>query len=577
MSSRFSRRDFLKDMGLAAAALPLSSLTGGERERPNVVLIMTDDQGYGDLGARGNDSIKTPRLDRFAAESVELSRFYCSPVCAPTRAALMTGRWYYRTGVIHTSRGGAKMHHDEVTIAERLQEAGYATGIFGKWHLGDNYPMRPQDQGFACSLVHKSGGIGQTPDKPNSYFDPALWDNGKKMQARGYCTDIFTGAAIRFIENNRERPFFAYLSTNAPHTPLEVAPEYYEAYLEMGLDETTARVYGMVTNIDDNIGRLLGRIEELDLRENTLVIFFTDNGPQQPRYNTGLRGLKTSTYEGGIRVPFFVRWPARLAGSRKIDTIAAHIDIHPTLLEACGLEMPEAPPLDGRSLLPLLEGGEAAPPERKLFFQCHRGLEPKRYRNCAVVTQRYKMVGGPGTFSGRDYDTEKNPLLELYDLAADPGEKNDLAGRHPGILASLRAAYDAWFEDVRSTREFTPGYISIGSPAENPVHLCRYQDTTHLEGKPAGWAVDIERAGQYELTVNRGPSSGKGMMYVEINGEQQNRPLKEGESTAIFQLPAGRAGLDVWVEEEGRPRVVHTRNHTLGDVDVRLLEPAHRE
>ncbi len=575
MNTNYNRRDFLKTAGLLTAALPMTgctSLSEDNKEKPNVILIMTDDQGYGDLGVKGNDKIKTPNIDRFASEGVEFTRFYCSPVCAPTRASLMTGRYFYRTGVIHTSRGGAKMHSDEVTIAERLQNAGYVTGIFGKWHLGDTYPMRPQDKGFTETLFHKSGGIGQAPDKPNSYFDPMLWQNGKQVKTKGYCTDVFFDAAIRFIENNRRKPFFVYLPTNAPHTPLEVDPEYSEPYKAVGLNDTTAKVYGMITNIDENVGRLLGKLDALDLRNNTLVIFLSDNGPQQNRYTAGLRGRKSSVYEGGIRVPFFAQLPARFHQSRKIDQIAAHIDIHPTLLDICGINTPQQPSLDGKSLLPLLDGDDAARQERKLFFQCHRGLEPKRYQNCAVMTQRYKMLGYPDTFSDENLKTSNNPILELYDITGDPGEKNNLAERHPEILTSLRKDYDEWFNDVKSTRRFTPGYIHIGSDKENPVRLCRYQDSTFIDGKPASWAVVIERSGKYELTINRGESTGKGRMYVTVNGSKMSQPLEEGENKAVFQLSSGRAALDIWVQEEGESRIVIIPNNTIGDVDVRLLK-----
>ena len=241
--------------------------------RPNVIIVLTDDQGFGDVGIHGNDQINTPNLDQFAAEGIRLQRFYCSPACAPTRASLMTGRYYYRSGVIHTSRGGAKMGSENVTIAERLRDAGYTTGIFGKWHLGDNYPLRPQDQGFAESLIHKSGGIGQTPDKPNSYFNSKLWHNGKQFLGTGYCTDFFFQAATEFIERHQQQPFFVYLATNAPHTPLEIAERYVKPHRERGLDETTARVYGMVENIDENFGRLLQRLDDLNLRENTFILF----------------------------------------------------------------------------------------------------------------------------------------------------------------------------------------------------------------------------------------------------------------------------------------------------------------
>ncbi|MEQ9070753.1 MAG: arylsulfatase, partial [Gimesia chilikensis] len=282
-----------------------------EGKQPNVILLLTDDQGYGDVGFHGNAQIRTPHMDELARQGMELTRFYCSPVCAPTRASLMTGRYYYRSGVVHTSRGGAKMYGEETTLAEMLQGAGYATGIFGKWHLGDNYPMRPQDQGFAESLVHRSGGIGQAPDKPNSYFDPWLWKNGQREQGKGYCTDLFFDAALEFMDRQAQagKPFFVYLPTNAPHTPLEIADSYWKPYQEQGLDETTARVYGMVENLDKNLGRLMAHLDQTKLKENTILIFLGDNGPQQKRYTAGLRGRKSWVYEGGIRVPFVATWP----------------------------------------------------------------------------------------------------------------------------------------------------------------------------------------------------------------------------------------------------------------------------
>jgi len=563
-----TRRDFLATMALSAGLLPVAQAAGS---RPNVIVILTDDQGYGDAGVNGNDKIRTPNLDRFAEQGVRFSRFYCSPVCAPTRASLMTGRYYYRTGVIHTSRGGAKMHGDEVTLAELLGRAGYATGIFGKWHLGDNYPMRPQDQGFAECLVHRAGGIGQAPDKPNSYFDPVLWHNGRRFKADGYCTDAFTDAAMRFIESRRDQPFFVYLPLNAPHTPLDIDATYYEPYKALGLDDTTAKVYGMISNIDDNIGRLLARLDELGLRENTLIFFLGDNGPQQERYTAGLRGRKSSVYEGGIRVPCFAQWPKGFPGGRRIGRIAAHIDVAPTLLDACGIEVPEGLALDGASLMPLLRDPQTAWPDRRLFFQCHRGLTPKPYQNCAVMTGRYKMVGGPGTFKEDAYTAPDKPVLELYDIDADPGEQHDLAKRHPEILAKLRKEYDAWFVGVKRTRQFTPGVIHIGSDFENPSHLCRYQDSAYVDGKPTGWPVYIEKAGQYESTIDRGTSSVRAQMHVRLDGKRMMRPLDPNQNRAIFTLPEGDAMLDVWVQEENRPRVVHTKNDTTGDVTIKRL------
>ena len=537
--------------------------------RPNFILILTDDQGYGDVGVHDNPDIRTPNIDRFAREGTELTRFYVEPVCAPTRASLMTGRSFYRSGVIHTSRGGAKMHGDEITLAERLGDAGYRTGIFGKWHLGDNYPMRPIDQGFQEALWHKSGGIGQSPDVPNDYFDPFLWRNDQRVQGNGYCTDLFFEAAMAFIEDNRDQPFFVYLPTNAPHTPLTVAEKYWKPYADAGLDETTARVYGMVENLDENLGRLLDQLERLRLRENTFVVFLSDNGPQQVRYSAGLRGQKTMNYEGGVRALSFWQWPAAgWEAGRKIDRPAAHIDVAPTFLDAAGLEPPADRPFDGWSLLPLLAGG-APGPERTIFLQVARGLEPKPYQNAAAVADRWKLVLSPGTFNEEDWAGP--PAFELYDLTADPGEQQDVAREHPQEVAALREQYDDWFASVGASRDFEPGVIVIGSDEENPAVLCRYQDSTFVDGKPTTWTVEIAQAGEYELTVNRGDRSGAGTLWVEVNGERTSRPLAAGESAAVVDLPAGPAKLDIWTQEEGKERVVETANNSIGDVVVRRL------
>jgi arylsulfatase A-like enzyme len=542
-------------------------------ERPNVVLVLTDDQGYGDLGVHGNEQIVTPHLDRFAREGVRFSRFYVSPVCAPTRASLMTGRNYYRTGVIHTSRGGAKMHGDEVTIAEVLRKAGYSTGIFGKWHLGDTFPLRPQDQGFAESLVHRSGGISQTPDQPDSYFNPLLWRNGEPVRPRGYCTDVFFDSALRFIEQHRDEPFFAYIPTNAPHTPLEIADKYTQPYLDKGLDETTARVYGMVQNLDENFGRLLQRLDELGLRENTLVIFLTDNGPQQLRFNGGLRGRKSQTYEGGIRVPFFAQWPLRLQGGRTIDRIAAHIDLLPTVAAACDAKPDTSDhPLDGVSLLPLLDDstGDATAnwPDRTLFFQCHRGLTPQPFQNCAVVTQRFKLVGSPGTFSREDFDSTAEAKFELYDLLTDRREKNDLATGQPAILDQLKARYEDWFKDVRSSRNFAPGIIEVGHPQAASTHLCRYQDGSWVDGHSTGWLVRVVRAGRYRAIIRRGETPGDLRLRVRWRGEERTVQLDQRDATGELSLATGTGQLELVLVDATGSEAELQGNATVGDVTL---------
>ncbi len=524
IDQKMQRRDFLKHTGhavlggSAALAFPQTCRSAeAADDRPNIILIMTDDQGYGDLGCHGNDKIRTPNLDHFASESIEMSQFCVSPVCAPTRSSLMTGRYNYRTGVVDTYLGRAMMHSDETTLAEMLSKAGYRTGIFGKWHLGDNYPLRSIDNGFQESLVHNGGGIGQPADPPgNKYQDPILQHNGEAKQYKGYCTDIFTDAAIEFIQKNKKRPFFVYLSTNAPHTPLQIDEKYYKPYLDMGLDETTAKVYGMIENIDDNIGRLMKKLDRLRLSKNTLVIFLTDNGPQQERYVAGFRNRKGSVYEGGIHVPCYIRWTGTFQAGKQVDRMAAHIDIVPTVLEICGAQADTNHKIDGKSLLPLLKGDKPNWPDRTLFFQWHRGDEPILFKQCAARSQRYKMVNGD----------------ELYDLQNDPGESTNIAAENPEILAKLRKEYDDWFADVSSTRGYAPPRIQLGTPYENPVILTR-QD---WRGPEAGWGkdslgyweVEIMTPGTYEIRFRFLPLA-----------EDARAELQLASAAGVLKLPKG--------------------------------------
>ena len=462
------------------------------------------------------------------------------------------------------------MHGDETTLAEMLRDAGYRTGMFGKWHLGDNYPMRPIDQGFEEAVWHKSGGIGQTPDKPNAYLDPWLWRNDEKFKAEGYCTDVFFDEAMDFVERRKDEPFFIYLPTNAPHTPLEIADSYWRPYAEAGLDEATAKVYGMVENIDQNLDRLISRLEEFGLRRNTAVVFVSDNGPQQQRYTAGLRGRKASTYEGGIRALSFWQWPDGFEGGRRIAGVAAHVDVAPTLLEWAGAEASKGEALDGRSLAPLFRGGSL--PDRTHFSQVHRGLTPRLYQNAAVVAGRYKLVLGPGTFNDEAWSYSGDAPIELYDLEADPGESTDIAGDQPDVVADLRSRYERWFSDVESSREFTPGVIRIGSDSENPTVLCRYQDSTYVAGAPTTWSVEVEHAGRYELSVETHGDSSATALHVEINGERQAYPLLAGSRSVVVDLPAGPAELDVWVQSEGSKREVIRDNSNLGDVTVSSID-----
>jgi arylsulfatase A-like enzyme len=532
-----------------------------------VVIILADDQGYGDLGCHGNTRIRTPHLDRFATQGVELTAFHVSPVCAPTRASLLTGRYNYRTGVTDTYLGRALMYADEVTLAEMLAAAGYRTGIFGKWHLGDNYPLRAIDQGFGEALVLRGGGLGQPSDPPggSKYFDPWLWHNGKLLQARGYCSDVFTDAAMRFLEQDRRRPLFLYLAFNAPHTPLEVPERYLQMYQGTGLPDATARVYGMVTNVDDNLGRLFAKLDELRLADNTIVVFLTDNGPQQERYNAGMRGRKGTVYDGGIRVPCFLRWPGRFPAGKKIDRIAAHIDMVPTLLEACGVAKPAGVKLDGVSLLPLLTGEPTDWPDRTLYFQWHRGDEPERYRAFAARSPRWKLVQARGAGVQR-----QEPKYELFDMRADPAEKNDLADRHPELVEELRKGYVAWLQDVSASRGYAPPRLHLGAPQENPTVLSR-QD---WRGPRAGWGakdqghweVHVATAGRYEITLHF-PADG-GTAHVVLGKARLQQAVPDRATTCTFpatRLEAGPARLEAWIASGGATKGVH-------HVEVRRIE-----
>lgn len=549
-----NRREFMTVTGAVLASTGVGGKADEPRDRPpNVVLIITDDQGYGDLACHGNPHVKTPNLDRLHAESTRLTRFYVSPVCSPTRASLMTGRYNYRTGVVDTFLGRSMMFPDETTLAEVLAANGYATGIFGKWHLGDHYPMRAMDKGFQEALVHYGGGIGQPSDPPGSgYFDPILQHNGQEKRYRGYCTDVFTSGAMDFIRQHRERPFFVYLATNAPHTPLEVMEEAVEPYRAMGLDESTARVYAMVTNIDTNVGRLLTVLDELELVEETLVIFMTDNGPQmseRPRYTAGMRGQKATVYEGGIRVPSFWRWPGKLQPGRDVSALSAHIDVAPTILEMCGLTSPSGKPIDGVSRMAPLTGRQDAV-ERIVYLQWHRGDVPEPFRACAAVGPRFKHVDGQ----------------ELYDLEADPGETRDIAAAHPEIVADMRAGYEAWFETMRKERNFALPHIVVGSDQENPVTLTR-QDWRGAEGwsdhDSGHWDLDVTRPGRYAVTLRFTPQGKHASAQVSCGEAKASVTVAPSDlsATAELDLRAGPVRLEAYLDDGARrgPRYVDVR------------------
>ena len=437
---------------------------GSTPQKPNIVLILVDDQGFGDLGYHGNPHVHTPHMDSFARDAVEFTQFYVSPVCSPTRASLMTGRYNFRTGVTDVAMPACEMDPQEVTIAESLRDGGYATGIFGKWHLGDGPEHGPGAQGFDESLVHTGWGMAK-------YFDPQLISNGVKKTFKGYCMDIFTNHAIEFIRQNRARPFFVYLAANLIHTPLQVADELSSPFQAAGLDGKTALICGMLKSVDDNFGRMRAALKELGLEKNTFFIFLGDNGPcagsvTTQRFMAGLHGLKGTPYENGIRVPCFMRWQGGFKSPAKIDRIAAHIDIMPTVLAACGVARPNSVTWDGVNLMPLLRNPAMQWPDRTLFFQWDSGPIPRRGHAFAVRNQRYKLVQPTGMDSpnqkhicdrytelcvaqGRGAHTiEGPPRYELYDISNDAGETKDIAARYAEMVENMKRQYEAWFDDV---------------------------------------------------------------------------------------------------------------------------------
>lgn len=548
-------------------------------EKPNIIIVMIDNVGCSDIGINGNDLVNTPHLDSFAKEGIQFNRFYANQLCAPTRASLMTGRYHYRTGVIHTSRGGAKMHGDEVTIAEMLKNVGYATGIFGKWHLGENYPMRPQEQGFDKTLIHKSGKLGQVPDCPNTYINPKLWEDGQNVQKHGYCTDIFFDAAINFIEKNQNKPFFIYLPTNVAHTApdvgLEIPKKYSAPYIAKGYGKGVATVCGMLNNFDENFGRLIARLTSLGLRGKTLVIFLSDDG------NTNRGGLLMKSedytpYEKSIKVPCFAQWPGHFPGGLEVGQVASHIDILPTVLDIAGTEPPTGLKIDGLSLLPLLEGKEKGQgwPDRKIFLQLERGLEPHRYVNISIIAEKYKLIGyyPDAPDGGWTAIRPGEPVFELYDIPSDPGEAINLASQESDIVEELKAAYDNWYDDVKSSRQFSPGLIHIGSDAENPTYLCRYQDASYIDKKPTGWPVYIECEGKYEVTINRGESLEECQLVIQYDSTYVSQPLTRGENQAIFSLPSGNVTFNAWVKEPGKEYMPRPNEDKIGDVIIRRIK-----
>lgn len=556
--------------------------------KPNVILIMTDDQGYGDLSFHGNPILKTPHLDNLAQESVRFTDFHVSPFCTPTRAALMTGNYPAETGAYRTSSGRTMMHKDEKTLANLFEGAGYKTGMVGKWHLGENAPHRPQDRGFQDVLWHKSGGVGQVPDYwGNDYFDDVYDRNGKPEKFEGYVTDIWFEEAQSFIDKNIEDPFFLYLSLNAPHGPYFVPAEWAEPYLD-NPEVANANFYGMIANIDHNVGKLREYLKRMDLDENTILIFMTDNGTAEGGkfssltgrpdygYNAGMRGKKSSIYDGGHRVPFFIHWPeGKLSGGNEIDVLAAHIDVLPTLADLTGISVPPEYDVDGLSLTPLLDKSDQKWPRDHLIVQYHGAawggdfpLQP--FANTAILTEKWRLI---------NEDTTK-----LFDITVDPGQDNDVSEQFPEVVEKLKALYEPFWPKV--SPRMTPVPIEIGSPAE-PEATLTSQDWYMETGNPpwnfeiikelpkvtGPWNINVVQEGEYKLTLRQWPKE------ANIPIKAKRAALKIAGKTLEKDVSNGSAGVDFKLHlPEGLTQLtthLYDENDSMGGayfVDVEFVQ-----
>lgn len=445
---------------LLLSILLTSSLLG---KAPNIILIITDDQGYAPVGAHGHPWIETPNMDKLHAKGTVFDRFLVSPTCSPTRAAIMSGRHPMKNGVTHTYMERERMALSTVTLPQVLAKAGYKSGIFGKWHLGDEEEYQPGSRGFDEVFIHGAGGIGQAYDcscadaPKNKYFDPVIRHNGKFVKTKGFCTDVFFDKATGWISEmkDKDEPFFAYISTNAPHAPYIAPEESRKRFIEMGFNSQEAGFFGMIENIDDNLGKLMAKMDEWDLWKDTVFIFMSDNGmagkvgeegkvlgkdkdgKELKGFNAGMKGYKGSHDEGGVRVPFFIRWDGHAVAGRTVDQVAAHIDILPTLAGIAGAGLPEGQ-VEGRDLRPLVEGKGGEWPDRFLFTHVGRwpvGADPdeSKWKDFAVRNGRYRMVG-------RD---------KLYDMVADPGQKTNVIADHADIAKRMTAAYEAFWKEAR--------------------------------------------------------------------------------------------------------------------------------
>ncbi len=542
---------------------------------PNVVFVMTDDQGYGEMSVHGNPILNTPSMDTLHGQSIRLLDYHAAPMCTPSRGQLLTGLDAARNGAINVSSGRTLLRAELPTMANYFQDAGYRTGIFGKWHLGDNYPYRPEDRGFDETLWFPSSHINSAADHwDNDYFDDTFMVNGKRKQIPGYCTDAYFREAMAWIKRqaDADQPFFAYIPTNAPHSPfwapekeLEAARKAMEGRALPNFPpdrrETLANYFGMILNIDANLGRLMEFLDEEGLAENTILIFQTDNGSTfgDRYFDAGMRGRKAQLWEGGHRVPFFLRWPGGDLGEpRDIDGLTTVQDILPTLLELCEINPREAPAFDGLSLAPAFRGEvDSAPEERMLVINYSRLPFEFNYPSPDAPSNLYREGGAVLWKRWRMLQDS-----ELYDLESDPLQRLNVIHEHPKIAAKMSAHLDAWWSEVESIAN-EPQAIIIGSDAENPLMLsaCEWLDVFVDQqaqvregvGKNSYWMLEVAEAGEYELELRRWPKEANASITEALPAMKSAEPKWSGPGVALpvtgARIQVGRETQSKTVEE----------------------------
>ena len=550
-----NRREFVIKTGAFSLMTTLSrlSLARSKSRKPNVILIMTDDQGYGDLACHGNPIIKTPNLDALHSESVRFTNFHVNAFCAPTRAALLTGRMSDRTHVRTTIYSRNHLNRDETTMAEFFKATGYQTGHFGKWHLGRNYPYRPMDRGFDQWVGHGDGGTGTSSDYwGNDKMNDTYWRNGKWEEFSGFCTDIYFDESMKFIEETKDKPFFVYLATNVPHRPWNVPKVWRRPYeLDGALPGKTIDFYTTISRFDYNLGRLRKFLADMKLDEDTIIIYLTDNGTSggDKVFNAGMRGKKGSVYEGGHRVPCFINFPAgRIDKAVDIDRLTNHFDLLPTLIELCSLATPTRGHLkfDGRSLMPLLKDASANWPDRTAFMHVQNVMEkPVKRKNSLVMTEQWRLINGE----------------ELYDIKIDPGQKQNIAGSHPKVVADLRRRYE---------RHWDEGDLAA-NPYPRPIIGSQYEEETSLV--PDGWIIDDEKGRQtWNQSHIRSGANNSGFWPVEMAKDgvyrfDVRRWPKELDHPISASLPPVENGD---IDSQGRP-VQPGKGKAIGAERVELV------